>query len=242
MCEKEGAPCRCDGRIDRIERALKKLTAVGTTLGVVLTLFSILLTWQQCRLSALQADEARARRLVNMDVELKTSEDAPDKGLTVFVTATNNSTSSVQIAMVGIYVWKDSWRSGDTLQEKPELLVYADNLVADCPPKICPQQTPRGVLRTTYTETVPPGASMADGFGPYPVPAEELERGVWVQAFVRPVEQYDGSRCVLVGPPTLENGFPAFCEEARRSFKNCDDTTDCLFFSAVPLYYRAERK
>ena len=244
MCDK------CDkGRLDRIELRLKRIAVVGALLGLVLTTLNILQAWQQRRLSQAQevqtnlvADEARERRRVNLDVDLKTSEAAPDKGLTVFLTATNNSSQSVDIAMVGVLIWKNTWKSGDILREKPEKVIYVDNVVAGCPADVCPRETPRSILRSGYPETVSPGASMADGFGPYPIAREELRRGVWIQAFVLPVEQDDESKCVFVGPLTLERGYPVFCEEARKDVKDCDNDTECLFFNAVPLYYQSGRK
>ncbi|MCA1616300.1 MAG: hypothetical protein LC800_19810 [Acidobacteria bacterium] len=248
MCEKEreggGA-----GRMERIELRLKRLAVVGAILGFVLTGLNILQVWQQRRLSRaqeqltlLQVGDATERGRVHLKVETATSDDAPDKGVVVFVTATNNSTRSIGIAMVGVRIWKHTWRSGDTLLEKPELLVWADNVVADCPAHVCPRQTPRSTLRGGYPETVPPGGSMAAGFGPYLIPAAELKRGVWIQAFVRPVEKNDGSRCVVAGPPSLENGFPSFCVEARKVEKDCHLDADCLFFDAVPLYYQPGRR
>jgi hypothetical protein len=195
----------------------------------------------QEELSRSQAADMSEKRRVNLKVEMSAVPAFDDNSVMVSVTLTNNSTRLVHVAMTGVRIWKSTWESGDALIDHPELLVYSDTVVYDCPAGICQKRTQKSNLRGDYKLTLTPGESEQDGFGPYVIPAADRAKGVWVEAFARPVEKDDGV-CVITGPPPFEGGFPAFCDDARVGQPNCDDESDCLFFNAAPFPFRPAGK
>lgn len=195
----------------------------------------------QEEVSRSQAAELFEKRRVNLKVEMTVAPGLTPDSVMALVTLTNNSTRVVNIAMTGVRVWRSSWKSGDLLEDHPELLVYSDTVVYDCPASVCPGGTANSSLRDGHPFSLTVGESQQDGYGPYRIPAEDRARGVWVQAFARTVEKDDGV-CVLTGPPSLAGGFPEFCDESRKDEPDCARDSGCLSFNVAPFPFLPPRK
>jgi len=230
-------------RLKKLDWWVKFIGIGGTILGAILTVFSIINTINQNKLvktqeelSRLQKEGLLEKRRVNMSVELSASPGLAEKTIAVGLKITNNSSREVNIATIGIRIWRHSWESGDRLEDRPDLIIFSDNSIADCPKSMCPRRTPKSLLRSENAIALASGEIQVDTYGPYSIPTTDWNQGVWIEAFVRPFEQDDGI-CAIKGPPSTEGGFPLFCREPYN--KNCN--VYCSIFNAPPLPYLPSR-
>ena len=241
--EHDASPTDIDLTLKRLDKWVKTIGIVGAILAPILTASSIINVVRQNRLVAmqeelvrLQGEEHAEKRHVNIAVELRAANALTANNIVVFATLTNKSSRNLDIAMIGIRIWRHDWKSRNTLQDSPHQLIYSENIVADCSPEICPQKTSNSLLRTGYPISLAPGESQADSYGPYPISKADWQRGVWLEALLRPVQQNEGV-CSITGPSSVTGGFPDFCEESIKDQKDCNDRSSCLFFNTPALPY-----
>ena len=230
--------------LEKLDKWVKVIGIAGGFLGLGLTLMSIWnlssqrrLQQTQQRLVQYQATAEAEKQRVNVSMELKAF-DAPVKNAVYLTsTLTNHSARQVNIAMVGIRIWNQDWRSD--IQDDPKYLVFSDNMVANCPTQICAQSgnSTKTKLWNAVQIVLAPGETESNTYGPYSIPRNDTSRGVWIEGRAY-TEDQDQGKCLIAGPPVLEGTFPAICEESRLTETKCYETARCKYASTAAFFYR----
>lgn len=223
--------------LNRLDIELKKIESWVKRVGLVLTLLTIWNAGGQSVLIWYQIAEHEEKQRLNVEMKMLPLEAPAGNGLFLSASLTNNSGRQINVLMLGVRIWKQEWVEGDEVLTKPELLIYSDSKVARCPPGICPARTDKTSLRNDDHPTVlATKETQTYTFGMYPVPPEELARGVWIEGFAYPVEQDEGT-CVMTGAPPAAGTFPRVCNELV-SGQGCPPTASCKLAASAPLLFR----
>jgi hypothetical protein len=240
-----------DLTLKRLDKWVKLIGIVGAILGLVLTSISIwnlhiqnnLYKTQQL-LFQHQAEEAEAKRELNLGVEIITSPAAGNE-VNISLKLSNYSVRQVHIAMVGIRIWKKDWkRADDTFEKHPDLLIYSDSSVVFCQSEVCPKETSKTRLQSTQHQIIlapGPGGAQTEAFGTYSIPRDELKRGIWIQGLAYTLEGVK-ENCAVVGPPRFEGSFPIFCEESRKNQERCYEKAQCGYEDIAEHYPSLAKK
>jgi hypothetical protein len=221
-----------------LDKWVKIIGIVGGVLGFGLTAISIWNLLLQRELSKTQhevlqyqVEDAKAKQRLNIGLELITTR-ARGNAVNISLRVSNYSARPVGIAMIGIRIWKNNWRSADdTLKSHPELLILAVNRVVDCPASICPKETSKSKLENTQHQLLlgpGPGGPLTESFGTFPVSQDDLQRGVWIQGIAYTVEGIK-EKCTVAGSPVVDGAFPIYCEESRKFEDKCYERAECGF-------------
>lgn len=223
-----------DLKVKGLDVWLKRGSVVGGLIGLFISVITVLNSCEQNERARIQEIE---KRRVNVRMELKAFNVPVKNAIYLSGSLTNNSARQINVAMVGIRIWNADWTSG--IGDNPEYLVYSDNMVANCPPRFCPdsKNTKKNRLRDSGQPiALAPGETHEATYGPYDIPPKEWKRGVWIEGRAYTVEQDEGI-CVLAGPPELEGTFPAICEESRTNVPECYQGAACLYAVAAPYFH-----
>src|SRR5437016_7183685 len=125
-----------DLTLKRLDKWIKLIGIIGAIVGLALTAMSI---WNlhkqnsfyeaQQLLLQRQGEAEGEKRRVNVKMELKPFNGPIKNGIYLVSTLTNSSARQIDIAMLGMRIWNQYWRSD--IEDNPEYLVYSDNLIAN---------------------------------------------------------------------------------------------------------------
>jgi hypothetical protein len=192
----------------------------------------------------LLAEQKAARKRIHGSLDVAT--DLAAEGLFVRAKYENRSAREIHLWMLGVRIFKASgFVSGTTVKTKPELLLYSDSSIDECPETICP---PGGTSADRFYTHPRAGGPVSLGpwgvhqelFGPYAISDADLKAGVWIQAFAYPRES-DDDICVIVEQPSVPGAFPRICEATHKSEPECWASAKCPYERAEVRLQRSWR-
>jgi hypothetical protein len=228
----------------RLDKWVKIIGIAGGALGLALTGMSIWNLYKQRslqeaqqRLLEHQAQAEVEKRRVNVSMDLKAFAAPVKNKIYLISTLTNHSARQVSLSMIGTRIWNQDWNSD--IQDDPSYLVFSDNMVANCPSRIC--EPAKVAAKTRLSNAVQivlaPGETQSNTYGPYAIPIKDWSRGVWIEGRAYTEDQDDG-KCLIAGPPQLEGTFPAICEESRLNEPDCYQAARCKYASTAAFFYK----
>ena len=205
-------------RVKGLDWWLKCFGIVGAFLGVLITAST---AWNGY---SLWSEGQRVR----MSLELR-SRVLPNGKLHVDAVLKNDAQREVNLAIIGVRLWKADWTEGIGVADRPELLLYSDIRVGMCKPGVCGETSDRTQLvELSHPVALASGETDTIALGSYSVMPSLLSEGIWVegQAYAR---EYDRGECAVVGRPPIRGAFPFFCETSRVGIPECHVNPDCKF-------------
>lgn len=184
---------------------------------------------RQTKLLDLQQAAEAEKRKVNFSFQLTPSATADGESILFTATMKNHSTRTLHPTMYGARIYKKEWGPADTIQTKPDLVLYSDTHVDSCPPDICnaDAQLPHvSLVNNDVPIELAGSATVTRTMGPYHLGKGTLSAGVYFQGIVY-VAETDESSCVVAGPPLVRGAFPKFCLQSRRGEGDCYLKKDC---------------
>src|SRR5437879_3113590 len=112
--------------VKKVDTWLKRFGIAGACLGLIVTAGTILTgykTYQEGKrvnVALTVSDQLLPRGRVLVNAELK-----------------NDSRRQVQLAMIGVRLWKAAWTNGTEIATRPDLLQFSEIRVAECPDNVC---------------------------------------------------------------------------------------------------------
>jgi hypothetical protein len=221
-------------RLKRLERSVKLITLLSTVVTILSVLASGLLTYRQYREST---EKARVSFTYRLTPILLPQSDR----FYVRLKLKNLATRELTILGVSVRVWTgNNWTDASSVGSQPNDLIIADNLVRDCPERLCTKEMKNGALRMRDLSDItlePTEGESELTLGPYPITAVQLSKGLWLTGKAYTAET-DAGKCAIhtTEIPPL-GAFPYLCEENANGKESCFTDARCSNAESPATFY-----